>query len=399
MDPNPQPAACILHLVSADLPPRAMERLRSLAPLLARQTDPRHAFAEIPRAPRAGDPPPRLLEQLGVRGVRLCSTLGDCSTDLARLMTRLRPRAVHAWSQAALRACVERGPLARFRPDPGERLALRPTPLLVEAEAAIAAPLLITRAADRGWFYPPTYVCECPDAAERLRRIWVAPERLVIVPGVISEPPIAAPEQIRRRIGLEPRTRAVLLLPPIDREEESLLGCWAVLVLQKLHHDVRVVIPGENREVRRMLRLVDAARQDHVAHFSGEEATLPELLRIADAAVLGGSRPAIHAVLSAALLAGMPIVADRRAVADLDDHGDILWPAEQWQPRAIATVLRQVLENPAAARERTARGAALARDRFDPVRTLAAWNGLYSGPAVSFLGPPVSDMRPVAAGH
>lgn len=389
-------SAAILHLVSADLPPRAMERLCALAPLLMRQADPRHMFAEIPRPPAAGEAPPRVLETLRVPGTRLRSPLGDCSADLAQLMTRLRPRAVHAWSQTALSACVERGSLSRFRCDVGERLTLRPTPLLVEAEAALAAPRLVTRPASRGWFYAPTFVCEGPDADERLHRLWVAPERRALVPGALPALPLAAPDEIRRRIGLASASRAVLLLPPIDRAEESLLGCWAVLVLQKLHHDVRVLIPGENREVRRMLRLVDAARQDHVALFPGEEATLAELLSIADATLLGGSRPAVHAVLGAALVSRTPLVADRRAVADLDAADDFLWPSDQWQPRALAAVLRRVLEDPAAARARAERGAKLAKDRFDSDSIAAAWIALYRGPAVSFLGPPERGARTVA---
>ena len=144
----------------------------------------------------------------------------------------------------------------------------------------------------------------------------------------------------------------IAVLPPALRETGASVAAWAGMLLGVAHAQVRIVVPGEGREVRRVARLAESCGMTPKFRLPGWNLTLAELVVAADlVAYLPAGDAPMQAVLWA-LAAGRPIVASTTpAVTELLVHSRNAWLCRPNSPREAARRMLQVLENPARARE------------------------------------------------
>ena len=152
---------------------------------------------------------------------------------------------------------------------------------------------------------------------------------------------------IRRRLDLQDQHQAVLVLPPVCKSTEAAGAVWAAMIVQKVHADVRVLLPGAGAEVSRILRLCEAVGQRFMVRSVGSAVGLDELLVAADLALLNAPGDVPVDALVRAMGALAPIVARKSAlISSLLVDGESGWLFDSGRPHAIARRLVVALEAP-----------------------------------------------------
>jgi hypothetical protein len=184
---------------------------------------------------------------------------------------------------------------------------------------------------------------------------------------------------VRAELGLSPADTIVLVLPPVLRTSGAFCATWATLVLQQVRANVRLVVPGRGREVRRIGRLADSVRLREAARFDGGRFTPAELLSAADLAVYTPPADAPVTGLVWAMAAGVPIVASAvPAVAELLAHGHNAWLCHADDPKDIARRMLQALEQPAESRRHAETARAQAFKAFGRQRVVEQYRRAYA---------------------
>ncbi|MEW6249144.1 MAG: glycosyltransferase [Planctomycetota bacterium] len=286
-------SALVVHLLTADAPEAHLDTLRVLLahmPACVLHIGPGSLPAEISGCVRRV---PSLLAWRPVRTLALCRKLRSLLPDARAVI-------LHAWTPQAAEAAL---PLVTgCRPlvieTAGLRLGRRTVgPSLHRLQAAPAA----------------AFICPTQVQQRRLAALGIAPARCVVIGPATDQTAIAAAArrrtELRGRLGFNDDQVVVLAVPPAGRDTGTLLAAWAAFVLEKVRHDVRLLLPDGDREGERVRRLVDACRHGWMVRHATPALRWAELLAVADiAAFLPSARADVDALAGAAA-AGVPLVA------------------------------------------------------------------------------------------
>jgi glycosyltransferase involved in cell wall biosynthesis len=249
-------------------------------------------------------------------------------------------------------------------------------PLLIEADADDDLETLA------GWSRSAAVFIVCADRTTQVRlgRLGVPATRAAVVRPAVDpaalEPSIRS--AVREELGLLDGQRAILVLPPITRGAGSFLAVWAVLLLEKVRPDIRLIVPAGGREAERIGRLVDACRHNEVARFASPGWSLSHLLAAADLAVYAPPSNAPSTGLAQSMAAGCPIVATAvPCVTELLTDGESAWLCRPAGPEEIARRMLAALENPERSRSLAERARMAARELFSETKMIAAYARIY----------------------
>lgn len=163
----------------------------------------------------------------------------------------------------------------------------------------------------------------------------------------VDEPDRAQAAELRARLNLGPRHTVVIALPPVERCTGTFAAAWAVMLVEKVRPDVRLVIPAGGREQQRVRRLVRACRHEHVVRFADPEVSPTELALLADVALFLPAREAPVSGLLSAMEVGRPIVATAvPTVTEFLTDGHSAWLCRPGSPQDAARRLLQALDRP-----------------------------------------------------
>ena len=358
------PDAEVVHLVTADT---SAARADALATLLARPY-----VAVRQRVVHLGTGAARISD--GVRSIRVHTPFGLSwlgARAMRRELEECRPVGgqcviLHAWSATAARWCIplvsdDRRLLVDVDADPElSRVALWPTSGRLQDI--------------------PTYVCPTLRVREGLLSLGVPAERCVLIrPGVDAG--VLNPDRradIRAQLQLDEHDVVVTALPPLARHTGTFTVAWAVLLVEKVRPDVRLVVPAGGREQQRVRRLVESCQHERVARYADQRLALPDLLAASDVAAYLPNGPASTDSLAWAMAAGCPLVASAvSTTTELLTHGENAWLCRPNDPEEAARALLQVIEHPAESRERAERARAQAASEFGRERMVEQYRRCY----------------------
>ncbi len=236
-------------------------------------------------------------------------------------------------------------------------------PLLVELFdprlSARELKLLRTLSRPRGF----AVVCSSATLRRRLIEGGVAPEVCVVIrPGVDFS--LVVPQRrrkLREALGILREQTALIAPPAVDRTGGTFEAFWAAELANYIRPGVRVILPGDTREVRRIRRLEATLPTTDVLLTPGNAYPFEELIAAADVLVMAAQGDCSTTAIAWAMAANVAVVgvADY-SIAEIVAHNvnGLLFKPVPGESRAIAVVrLLQQRDRLAKVRE-TARGQA-----------------------------------------
>lgn len=252
--------------------------------------------------------------------------------DVDRVLKKLRPDLVHAWSGATWTAAG----LGRAR-----RVAVT---LADPAEA---------QGVSRWWRSltrrpEGLVVCSNRTVQRRLIEAGVPAEATTVIrPGVDFGAIREARARVRREeLGLPPQGRVLLTASPPSRAGGQFLAVWAMAMLNQIWPDARLILPGESREQRRLVRLIAQINCPEAYVVVGNRYSPAELLAVADALVAPATGDVPTGWLAWAMAAAVPVVGSAvPSVAELiaDRHNGFL--CRPGEVHTLAVRIRTALES------------------------------------------------------
>lgn len=196
----------------------------------------------------------------------------------------------------------------------------------------------------------------------RLLTVGLPPDRVVVLRGAVDFGAInkARRENVRDRVV--GHAKPVVLLPgPASRADGQQWAVWAAGIVQFLYPGMRVLLPYDSRESRRLVRWVRTMRREHLIIRAGDNLSWPELVACADVFLQPATNEVCVDPIAHAMAAGIPIVASAvRSIAELiaDKHNGLL--VKDADPRRVAARLLTAIEDAPLVRQvtDTARGQA-----------------------------------------
>ncbi len=199
-------------------------------------------------------------------------------------------------------------------------------------------------------------------------------DRIVVIPNGV--PPLDADagrrERVRSSLGLPPNCIAVVSVARLFPLKRLDLAIDAVAALpDALRARVRLILAGDGPSRAELVAQAGRRGLGDAVTFLGFRTDARDVLAAADIALLTSAREAMPLAIIEAMLENVPIVSTPWAGADAmlggGRYGSI---ASAYTPGAVAAALRGVIDDPAAAAERSAAALAHAVTDYD-VRTQA----------------------------
>ncbi|MBN2560739.1 MAG: glycosyltransferase family 4 protein [Phycisphaerae bacterium] len=250
--------------------------------------------------------------------------------QLPAIASRTKARLLHAWGIEAAAAC------STLLPD---------LPLILTLLNPGA-----TRNAAR-WLrsFPTDATVVAGNQATRRRLIGagMAPERVVVVRGPVDFGAInlARRQNIRQSVVGEAKP-VILLQGPASQEGGQYYGIWAGAVLKQVHGDLRVVMPYDSHEGRRLERFARSTRIRNLLTVPDARLTWPQLVTCADVFVVPAVDDVCTEPIAMAMAAGLVVVGSAvRSVAELiaNERSGLLCKAGE--PRAMAGLILKAIED------------------------------------------------------
>ena len=183
----------------------------------------------------------------------------------------------------------------------------------------------------------------------------------------------------RERLGLDPEQSVLITCPPPSREGGQYYAIWATALLEQIRRDLRLIVPGESKEQRRLRRFVRGFAKPHLYLFPDPSIDFVDLLAAADVCVAAAIGPLSTVALTWAMAANLPIVASAvPAVAELLVHNHNALLCRARQPKLLAARIRQLWRDDGLAYrlKDTARGQAY--EVFSQQRMLQQYRQAYA---------------------
>ena len=183
----------------------------------------------------------------------------------------------------------------------------------------------------------------------------------------------------RERLGLSPEQSVLITCPPPSRRGGQYYAVWAVALLEQIYPDIRLIVPGESKEQRRLKRFVRGFAKPHLCLFPDPLIDFVDLLATADVCVAAAIGPLSTVALAWVMAANVPIVASAvPAVTELLGHDHNALLCRPQQPKQLAARIRQLLRDDRLAYrlKDTARGQAY--EVFSRQRMLEQYRQVYA---------------------
>lgn len=181
----------------------------------------------------------------------------------------------------------------------------------------------------------------------RLMAAGIPAERIVVIRGPADFSAVNKARQVDIRREVVGDARPVVLMDgPPSRGGGQYFGIWAAAVLSRIFAGLRVLMPYESSESRRLQRFVRQIRMSEWLVIPDPSLTWPQLVTCADVFCC----PAIDEIctepLASAMAAGIPVVGSAvRSIAEIiaDRHNGLLCKPQE--PRALASKLLMGIED------------------------------------------------------
>jgi hypothetical protein len=316
----------IAHLVSSDMAPDAVARLRALP------AGPPEAQAVLHLGVGAGaDLPGRRVVRVHaaaplawLRQAALAQALDRCCAASSG-----RGLVLHAWTTSAARWAL---PLAA-----GNR------PLLVDTRPEDDP----RRPARWSAGHTLSYMCESNAACARLTGAGIPAVRCLVVPPPPPTPVTASTRaESRSALRLTADDIALALVPPVTRASGAFIATWAGFLVEKIQHAVRLLVPRAGRDAGRIAHLIKACRHEWMVRFTPRDMDWSAILAAADVALWLPRSVASTTGVWGAKWAGCRIVATDTAVAREVLGHDHRWLCRSDSPEHAARAALAALEAP-----------------------------------------------------
>ena len=210
-------------------------------------------------------------------------------------------------------------------------------------------------------------VAQWPAEAEHLRRLGIAPAKVVQVPpGVLpSAPPKLAHSELCRSLGVPEGARLIVGVGPLEPAKGYHDAIWAFDILQFLYDDLHLLLVGTGPQEPRLREFTRITRSTARVHFLGERADLDELL--GHAQVVWVPSRADRGTMTAleAMAAGRAVVASQwPGLAEVVVHGQTGLLVPPGDKAALARETRALLDDPERRRHLGEAGRRRAAERF-----------------------------------
>ncbi|HIE52686.1 MAG TPA: glycosyltransferase [Armatimonadetes bacterium] len=226
------------------------------------------------------------------------------------------------------------------------------------------------------------FISDAGDVTQDLvAQLGVPPEKVSTIPnGVDLEAFAPLPDRaaVRAELGLPPDGPLVACvgrLVPV-KDHPTLLRAWREV--RKAVPTAHLLLIGAGPLQRELEGLARDLQVASSVHFLGQRNDVPQLLGLCEAAVLSSRSEGLSVALLEAMAARLPVVATRVGgnpeVVQAGETGLLVPPAE---PAALAAALRELLQNPARAREMGAAGRARVEAQFSLERMVQAYQEVY----------------------
>lgn len=212
--------------------------------------------------------------------------------DLPRLADESGATVLHAWGMEAATACSTRLPQLPLvitlldpeaSPDAANWVQSFPTSATVAAGSQVIRSRLITAGVDA--------------------------ERVVVIRGPVDFGAINQAHRDGIRQKLVGRAKPVLLMSgPASRGGGQYEGLWAAAILQKIHPDLKVILPYDSEERQRLLRFVERIDAPTLLAIPDSRLTWPELAACADVFVMPAASEVCTESLGVAMAARLVVV-------------------------------------------------------------------------------------------
>ena len=319
----------VLHLVDATCDESQMQVLAALRSRAAPETW-RHLVCSVngPMAARAE----RHWGEKVLRAEIHAGHGGSWSARLPHVLRQTGAALLHAWGVRAAAACSGEGhdlPVAMTLLDP--------------ASAADAATWLHS--------FPdaPAVATGSQVTRNLLLSAGMNPERVVVIRGPVDFGAINRARQTDLRRKLVGDAGPVLLLhgPPSKAGGQS-FGIWTAAVLRQIHSGLRLIMPYDSREARRLERVAIQTRMPNLLTVPNPSLNWSELVTCADVFLAPAVDEICTEPILTAMAAGLVVVGSAvRSIAELIGSGQNGLLCKPKQPRVFAGQVLNVIENDA----------------------------------------------------
>lgn len=207
----------------------------------------------------------------------------------------------------------------------------------------------------------------------------LAPDRAVVLRGGVD---FAAISQARTGLARGSNSAAnrpvILLHGPASRSGGQFFGLWACAILAQVHRNLRVILPYDSAETRRLIRFVEQIGMAAMLVRPSASATWEQLLSDADLFLAPAAGEICTEPIALAMAAGVPVVATAvRSVAELiaDRHNGLL--CKPSEPRLLAGRILTAWEDAGLRRKITDTARGQAFEVFSPRMMSDHYAGLY----------------------
>lgn len=231
--------------------------------------------------------------------------------DLADIADEADVELAHAWGMQAAAVCS-----ARLRGHPLVITLLQP--------GAAAKAALWLRSMSNG----AVVAAGSQTVRTLLMAAGAAPERIVVIRGPVDFAAVNAARTSGLRERMIGAAGPVLLMHgPASSEGGQYFGLWASAIIKQVHRDLRVIVPYDSRERRRLERFVGQIKMPEMLVAVEPGLTWAQLATCADLFVCPAVGEICIEPIAAAMAAGLPIVGSaNRSVTELiaDKHNGLL---------------------------------------------------------------------------
>ena len=228
---------------------------------------------------------------------------------------------------------------------------------------------------------PPTMVFPSQQFRRRALAAGIATEFCGVIQPAVDFAAINEAQRSTTRASLGIRTDGPILLTvmPPTRSGGQYCAVWAAAVLQQLWPDIRVIVPGESAEARRLVRFATSFQMPDLVIATRRRVAFERLLAVADVLVVPALDDAPVGGVAWAMAACVPIVGSAvPAVTEYlaDGHNALL--CKPGDPMLLAQRIRTALRDRemVASLCETARGEAF--DSFSLTRLAKEYRTLYT---------------------
>ncbi|MBI5865020.1 MAG: glycosyltransferase [Planctomycetes bacterium] len=273
-----------------------------------------------------------------------------------------------AWSQQAVAWTLKRISAA----DDGVRAVLPARAAIASRVASTVDPEPLSRIA---------FAAATAREQQLLAATGIAQESIALIrPGVDFRS--LQPERraaVRADLEIADDVAAILVLPPVMHATGGLNAAWSLLLAQRVASKLSMIVPGNDREIDRMVRMVDSVGRRGLLRLVGSRYELPELLVACDLAIYLPCGESPTECLAWAMASGRPILASATpAVTELLSHELNAWLCRPGSIKNGAKRILEIVERNPADQRRCEQARAQAYAVFSRQRVIEQFARLFS---------------------